>query len=601
MKTLALLAVLFAVALAPPAMSQDIPKHEFRGAWIATVTNLDWPKTTNVEAQQAALVRMLDQFKATGINAVFFQIRPEADALYDSDIEPWSRWLTGQQGRAPNPYYDPLTFAIEEAHKRGLELHAWFNPYRLQRQVGSYTLDPQHIAVRHPEWTFTVNTYQQLDPGLPQVRDYVLEVIMDVVRRYDIDGVHFDDYFYPYPPNQITNQDDATFAEHHRGFTNRGDWRRDNVNLLVRMVHDSLQTVRPEIKFGISPFGIWRNGVPNGIIGLDAYNVIFADAVAWHQEQIIDYNIPQLYWGFGGGQDFATLAPWWESVRNDRHLYPGLGLYKADSRTFSGTLYTADVVPRQVRFNREYEGIEGSVFFRAQNITDFNSLGIRDTLQNDLYRYPALTPVMDWKDTTPPPAPESFGYEWHGEVVTLHWNPVVATPGEADARFYAVYRVQSAEEPDFAAAMADPANLLTVTGQTYVVDWPSVADEPYYYVVTSVSHNSIESVPTGAIMLEGRATSVETTEPIAFRLEQNYPNPFRSSTRIGFALEHGGHVSLRVYDVLGRMVATIIDDVLPADAYTVEVEAGDMAAGTYLYVLERDGQRLGSNQMQVVR
>lgn len=597
------LLVLVVVALMPSASAQELPKHEFRGAWIASVVNLDWPKTTNVAAQQSSLIRMLDEFQESGINAVFFQIRPESDALYSSEIEPWSRWLTGQQGRAPSPLYDPLTFAIDEAHKRGMELHAWFNPYRVQRQVGSYALDPQHISQRHPEWTFTVNTYQQLDPGLPQVRDYVLEVVMDVVRRYDIDGVHFDDYFYPYPPNQITNQDDASFAEHHRGFTNRGDWRRDNVNLLVEMLHDSLNVVDPQIKFGISPFGIWRNGVPSGITGLDAYNVIYADAVAWHEAQTIDYNVPQLYWAFGGGQDYGKLAPWWESVRNERHLYPGLGLYKADSRTFGGSscCYSANEVPRQVRYNRQHDGIGGSVFFRAQNLSDFNSLGIVDTLRNDLYRHPALTPVMEWKDMMPPGTPAGFSYEWDDDVVTLSWTPVEASVGEAETRFYAVYRIRSSDEPDFVTALLDARNLLVLTGQTEITDRPADVGESYYYVVTSVSRNSVESSRTEAIVLEGRAVSLEPGTPQAFQLSQNYPNPFASSTAIDFSLDHAGRVVVRIYDVLGREVAALDNGALHAGSHAIAFNARNLAAGTYIYVVELDGKPHGSNRMQVLR
>jgi len=603
MKLFLLIAVLGVTTLVPPAAAQsaDPPKHEFRGAWIASVTNLDWPKTTNPAAQQTDLVRILDEFQASGINAVFFQIRPEVDAFYPSDTEPWSRWLTGAQGRAPEPFYDPLAFAIEEAHKRGMELHAWFNPYRVERQVGNYPLDPQNIASRHPEWTFTVGTYRQLDPGLPEVRDFVVEVVMDVVRRYNVDGVHFDDYFYPYPPNQISNQDDATFAAHPRGFTNRAAWRRDNVNLFVAQVNDSLQAVRPEVKHGISPFGIWRSGVPSGIVGLDAYSTIYADARAWLDAETIDYLVPQLYWAFGGGQDYGLLAPWWESVRNERHLYPGLGLYKADRSTFAGTLYNANEVPRQVRFNRAHEGIDGSVFFRAQNISDFNSLGITDSLRMNLYQHPALVPPMAWKDMTAPPAPGELSSEWDGEFLTLRWGRAAAAAGAADARFYAVYRIRSGAEPDYAAALADPRNLYLVTGDTLAVDRPRDAGEPYYYVVTSVSSNSIESAPTGAVVVEGRAVSAEPSGPAPVRLSQNYPNPFGDATVISFALEAPGAVTLRVYDVLGREVAVLVDEVLSPGTHTATLRADGLASGTYMYVLEQGGQRLGSQQMQVVR
>jgi len=228
-----------------------------------------------------------------------------------STIEPWSYYLTSEQGISPEPFFDPLKIVIVEAHKRGIELHAWFNPYPVVRKIGSYILASNHISITYPKWLITISDFRFLNPGLPQVRDYVTNVIMDVVRRYDIDGVHFDDYFYPYPPNNISNEDLSTFAEYSRRFSNIGNWRWDNVNELIRMVYDSIQVTKPFIKFGISPFGIWKSGVPLGILGLDAYNEIYADAVTWLNEQIVDYISPQLYLPFGGGQDYGKLLPCW--------------------------------------------------------------------------------------------------------------------------------------------------------------------------------------------------------------------------------------------------------------------------------------------------
>ena len=261
-------------------------KREFRGAWIASVTNLDWPTSPGAspEAQRAELVTLLDDLQSYGINAVVFQIRPECDALYDSPLEPWSYYLTGRQGAAPAPYYDPLRFAIEEAHKRGMELHAWFNPYRAVRLVGSFPLSNKHVSLQHPDWLITIGSFRFLELGLPMVRDYVTRVVMDVVRRYDMDGIHFDDYFYPYPPNGIANEDQKTFQQYSRGIANIKDWRRDNVHQLIKGLHDSLQVVKPSLKFGMSPFGIWKNGVPSGIIGLFAYDEIYCDAITWLEQ-----------------------------------------------------------------------------------------------------------------------------------------------------------------------------------------------------------------------------------------------------------------------------------------------------------------------------
>lgn len=585
----------------------DAPKYEFRGAWIATVINLDWPDSRfgSTQAQQVQLITMLDALQEAGINAVFFQVRSESDAMYASDIEPWSHWLTGTQGQAPNPFYDPLSFAIEEAHKRGMELHAWLNPYRANRGSG-YPTDPSHVTNAHPDWTLSIGDIVVLDPGLQEVRDYIATIVSDVARRYDIDGVHFDDYFYPYPPNQITGEDAFTFSLHPRGFTNIGDWRRDNVNLMVAQVHDSLQVVNPSIKFGISPFGIWKNGVPNGIVGLDAYNDIYSDARAWIDAETIDYIVPQLYWSFGGGQDYGKLAPWWESVRNDRHFYPGHGLYRADAATYWSTLFAADEIPRQVRFNRNEEGIQGSVFFRAKNITVHPSKGFADTLRTDLYKQPALTPSMRWKDATPPATPPNLAFEWTSdEEVRLSWETPPATGGEPAAKRYAVYRVRSAAAPNFDEIIADAANLIALTGENEITDRPGIADDPYYYVVTSVSANSIESAPSNHIVLDGKAVDVEHYEPTAIALLQNYPNPFRETTTIQFTLDTPRTVSLRIYNMLGQEVATLLTETWKEPGVHqilwegVNHAGSRLPSGAYFYILDTGDRRETKNMLLV--
>ena len=369
------------------------PKYEFRAAWIATVANLDWPNRNDPpSAQQSALLAMLDKLHAAGINAVFFQIRSEADAMYDSALEPWSYWLTGKQGAPPDPYYDPLAFAVEAAHERGMELHAWFNPYRV-RGGYTYARDTTHVSVTMPELLYQSGSLTLMDPGKQAARDYITRVIMDVARHYDVDGIHFDDYFYPYPPNQITTQDTATFNAEGRGFTNIRDWRRDNVNVLVAQIADSLRAHDPLIKWGISPFGIYRNNVPEGIVGLDAWNVIFADPLAWLQAGTVDYIVPQLYWPFGGAQDYMKLARWWVEHISGRQLYIGHGLYRADPSTFSGTLFSADEIPDQIQFNRGYLDILGSVFFRAKNITQYYSQNIFERLRTAFYPHPSTASI----------------------------------------------------------------------------------------------------------------------------------------------------------------------------------------------------------------
>ncbi len=608
-------AILFIFVTAPSYAQGEIdslssPKYEFRAAWIATVIRLDWPKTTTTQAQQNELVNMLDELHGVGINAVFFQIRTEADAMYQSDIEPWSHWLTGQQGRAPEPFYDPLQFAIEEAHKRGMELHAWLNPYRAVRGSG-YAQSSDHVSVTNPEWILSFGNLKVLNPGIPDVQEYVLSIIEDVATRYDVDGIHFDDYFYPYPPDHISNQDQQTFEEFGGDFTSIGEWRRANVDSLVKGIHETLEAVKPEAVWGISPFGIWKNGVPSGIVGLDAYNVIFADAVEWLDQQWLDYLTPQLYWQFGGGQDYGKLAPWWaeQTSRNERHLYPGHGLYRSESATFGGSLFRADEVPRQIRFNRNHADIQGSVFFRAENISRFHSKGFADTLRTDLFRYRALTPIMEWRSMEAPPPAEDLSYEWTGdEEVTLNWIDADPADVAAERRFYVVYRVRATPAPDNEDVMADARNILALTDETTFTDRPGIAADPYHYFVTAANHNSVESEPSNSVSLQGRATAIEIPDAPALsaELHQNYPNPFREATEIGFRLDKPGAVTLRVYNMLGQVVTTLVREAyLTAGTHAVRWNGLDeggsqVAPGTYFYSLELGGSRV-SKAMVLVR
>ena len=474
--------------------SQSSPKREFRAAWLATVVNLDWPssRTLSVTNQKLELTKLLDSLKLYNVNAVIFQIRTECDAFYNSPFEPWSYWLTNSQGTPPSPFYDPLQFAIEEAQKRGMELHAWFNPYRVYRSTNTYTTAANHVTNTHPEWIITCpNGYKFLDPGLPAVRNYVTSIIFDVTSRYDIDGVHFDDYFYPYPENNFTNQDSATFANYSRGFTNIGDWRRDNVNLLIKQVNDTIKFIKPWVKFGISPFGIWKNGVPPGITGLNAYSTIYCDALAWLRAKSIDYLTPQLYWKFGGGQDYAKLQPWWaDSVHKyGLHFYPGHALYRVNP---SDGNWAPEEIPNQIRFDRANPKVKGGVFFRTKSFIA-NYKGVTDSLKNDLYKFKALLPIMNWKDTLPPNPPKFLRYTTlSGNRVKLLWDlPQIANDGDS-AKRYVVYRFTSSNiQP---SDLENSANIMSIEGlRESIMPPPPNTSQTYYYVVTSLDRNYKES------------------------------------------------------------------------------------------------------------
>jgi uncharacterized lipoprotein YddW (UPF0748 family) len=295
-----------------PEVEDLHPKRDLRGAWVSTVSNIDWPssRTLTTAQQQAELVNILNTLAATGINTVYLQVRPEADALYASGIEPWSYWLTNAQGTAPSPLWDPLAFAITEAHARGMELHAWLNPYRAKQSTP--TLAPNHVAILHPDWTFVSGTLTMLNPGLPEVRTYVTQVIADIATRYDVDGIHFDDYFYP---SGMGTQDNTTYTANNPGsIATIQDWRRNNVNQLIAKVYDTLSVINAannrNVIFGVSPFGIWKSGTPPGIIGSSSYNDMYCDPIAWMQAGKVDYIAPQLYWKITGPQDYNALSKW---------------------------------------------------------------------------------------------------------------------------------------------------------------------------------------------------------------------------------------------------------------------------------------------------
>jgi len=401
--------------LAQPTPADSVvlpaPTREARAVWVATVNNLDWPSRPGLSTaeQKRELVAILDRAAALKMNVIIFQVRPEADALYRSSIEPWSRYLTGVQGRAPSPAWDPLQFAIEESHRRGLELHAWLNPYRAayDRRRPRAT---NHISRARPDLVVTYGPFLWMDPGLRDVRRRMMRVLTDIVRRYDVDGVHIDDYFYPYPEwrgsRRIAFPDTRSYRAYRRGGGRLAlaDWRRRNVDDLVREMYETVKREKRWVKFGISPFGIWRPGYPpTTTAGLDQYAELYADARKWLREGWLDYLAPQLYWPIRPEeQSYPVLLRWWveESARG-RHIWPGLALYKL--RTPGPRGYRYAEIPQQVRITRETPGATGHVHFQAREIME-NVQGIADGLAL-LYAEPALPPAFPWLDDDPPLRP----------------------------------------------------------------------------------------------------------------------------------------------------------------------------------------------------
>jgi len=391
------------VAVTPPA-----PPREFRGAWLATVANKDWPSQPglSVAQQKAELTALLDRAVQLKLNAIVFQVRPASDAVYASSLEPWSEYLTGTMGRAPQPLYDPLAFAIGEAHRRGLELHAWFNPFRALHPQTKSSVAPNHISRLHPEFVRRYGSQFWLDPGDPAVRAHVLRVVMDVVERYDVDGVQFDDYFYPYPEKDAAGRelefpDSATWRTYGQasGFFNRDDWRRANVNQFVHRVYLSIKAKKPWVKFGISPFGIWQPKYPPQIRGLDAYAKLYADSRLWLASGWVDYFAPQLYWTVDSrDQSFPALLGWWVSQNpKGRHLWPGLCAANV------GEKWSPEEIDRQIKIVRTQPAARGEIFYHLRSVTDNPVLAAAVRAE---YAQTALVPASPWLDSAPPDKPK---------------------------------------------------------------------------------------------------------------------------------------------------------------------------------------------------
>ncbi|HCA87004.1 MAG TPA: hypothetical protein DEQ61_16860 [Streptomyces sp.] len=376
-----------------------VGRPELRGMWLATVANRDWPSRAGLPAaeQQAQLTGFLDTAVQRRLNAVVFQVRPTADAMWPSPYEPWSQYLTGQQGRDPG--WDPLGFAVREAHRRGLELHAWFNPYRIANHTDPSRLVADHPARVHPDWVVPYGGKLYYNPGLPEVRRFVQDAMLDAVRRYDIDAVHWDDYFYPYPVTGQVFDDDAAFAAYGGGFPDRAAWRRDNTDRLVREMAVRIKRAKPLVRFGISPFGVWRNRAtdPTGSdtrAGVQTYDDLYADTRKWVRKGWIDYIVPQVYWNIGfSPADYAALVPWWaETVRGTPvDLYIGEALYKAGDPAQPAAWQDPAELSRHLTFAEDFPQVRGHVFFSAKEVrTDRN--GAMARVVADHYTSPVRPP-----------------------------------------------------------------------------------------------------------------------------------------------------------------------------------------------------------------
>ncbi len=564
---------------------QTPPKREFRAAWVATVSNIDWPssRSLSITAQKQEFVALLDLQKQAGLNAVFVQIRGYCDALYPSFFEPWSDVLTGVQGRSPQ--YDPLDFMISECRKRGMEFHAWFNPYRAVANINTAILDSNHVARKHPEWLLAYGNLRILDPAIPEVRNYVASIVLDVVKRYDIDGVHFDDYFYPYPQTGLVLNDDSTYIRYNRGFVDRGFWRRDNVDLFVKMISDTIKAVKPWVKFGISPFGIWQNkstaqplGSATG--GLESYNSLYGDTRKWLQQGWLDYAAPQLYWYIGlSVANYSVLLPWWNDIAFGKHIYIGQGAYRINA----DANWNAAQMPTQLRLNRQYANVFGSIYYNTTALKN-NLLGFTDSLRTNLYQYPALLPTMKWRDSLPPSVPTGLTAIRNPTNVKLTWTKPTATTQELDkVRQFVVYRFDDYTPVNLSDARA--IRFITPTDTTAFTDDNVQTGRRYTYIVTSLDRFQNESVASNSAVIIGTATKDFVSNDLILDVS---PNPFSDALQIHYKLTKSSFIQLTVNDLYGRNIQQLVTQTQIAGGYTVNFQADNLPSGIYFIGLKTE-------------
>ncbi|MER6951484.1 family 10 glycosylhydrolase [Nonomuraea sp. NPDC000554] len=507
------------------------PKRQLRAMWISSVANIDWPSRTglSVAAQQAEFRSWLDLAVQRRMNAVVVQVRPTADAFWPSPYEPWSQWLTGTQGADPG--YDPLAFMVAEAHARNLELHAWFNPYRIANHDDPTKLVASHPARQHPDWRFAYGGKLYYNPGIPEVRAFIEDAIMDAVTRYDLDGVHLDDYFYPYPVSGESIPDSAAYSRYGGGFATVGDWRRDNVNQLVREMDQRIHAAKPWVAFGISPFGIWRNAATDPLgsrtSGLQSYDAIYADSRLWVKQGWVDYLAPQIYWHIGySAADYDVLTAWWAEVARgtDVQLAVGQAAYRAGASGQDAAWQDPAELSDHLMANRKYPEVVGDIFFSAKDVKA-DRIGSFSALAAAHYTKPALLPA---RGTASAPAVPSITSATRGSGgVALAWQGTGATS-------YAVYRVDGSPPSADPCFFADARNLVGTTRKATFTD-STAGGGAYTYYVTALTRTHQEGAPSSGTTVAGTGTFsvvVDNADP-AFTAGSSWGTSAYSAQRHG--------------------------------------------------------------------
>ena len=472
------------------------PKRELRGVWIATVQNIDWPSPRNYNAikQQNEFLDILNSHQKTGINALFVQVRTAADAFYAKSDEPWSAYLSGLQGQGPKPIYDPLAFMIQESHARGIEFHAWLNMNRASISTKNL-LSANHIVRQHPEWMIIYNNQHLFNFGIPAVRQYITQVVKNLVQNYDVDGIHFDDYFYPYPIKGAHFNDDEAYAQYKSPNESLADWRRRNINLLIEEISTTIKAVNPRVKFGISPFGIWRHkssdpeyGSPTSK-GLQSYDDLFADTEKWTKSGWLDYLAPQLYWGNTHRvAPFGPLAKWWNEHGYGKPIYIGHATYHLNDQ------WNASELSKQLLQARSLDQVKGSIYFSSNQLTN-NVKGWRDSLRTVHYKHIALVPTMPWIDNIPPTAPHKVSLQKNSEKWTIRWQAGEPSTDKDPAAYYVVYRIHRSEG---IRGIENAANIIYKGQKNEYIIESSEMQTSHGFVVTAFDRLHNES-PAGTI------------------------------------------------------------------------------------------------------
>ncbi|MDA6069158.1 family 10 glycosylhydrolase [Flavobacterium sp. AC] len=469
--------------------SQQPAKREMRAAWISTVDNIDWPSKPGLSDKQikTEMITLLDNLRSNNLNTVVFQIRPTADAYYKSTKEPASYWITGTQGVAPG--FDPLQLMIDEAGKRGMSVHVWLNPYRVQKDTTKEVLAKNHLYFKKPELFVTYGKTRYFNPGYQETRDFVASVVGEIVRNYNIQAIHMDDYFYPYKIVGQEFPDQAAFAKEPRQFKDKDDWRRDNVDLIIKQIRDTIIANKPEVEFGISPFGVWRNIAKdsegsNTVAGATNYDDLYANILKWQKENWIDYVTPQLYWHIGFDRaNFEVLAKWWAAHKYGTNVYIGHGDYKISNTAKEVEWRSPDQIVKQIEMIRTMPLIDGSMHFTASTFLKKGDT-LRKAITEKQYKYIALTPEANRITRIKPQPPTNASIADKGNKVVLTWKP------GANNQKFVIYRFPKGKITDF----SNPENIYYVT-TAVKLEVPDANLKNYTYAITALSATQTESIP----------------------------------------------------------------------------------------------------------